>query len=96
VETADNPIYDFLEDGAAYLNAVETGKTVEVTEQTFDYFLNVLPPVYMHRLVMIDGVERRVAFGFAEGCEHIVAFWKARGVHGMRCFCKRTSEMNRS
>src|ERR1700719_1280989 len=53
--THTHPIYDFQLDGAAYLNALETGAAIEITPSTFDYFLRVLPPVYMNRKMSIDG-----------------------------------------
>ena len=90
-----NVVYDFTRDGAAYLNAVESGATIEITEGTFDYFLNVLPPAYMNRAMLIDGVTRRVTFGFAEGCEPIVAFWSTRRGDRTLYLCKRTTDVNR-
>ena len=87
-------IYDFESNGAAYLNALETGDPIEITPATFDYFLGVLPPVYMNRSVLIDGVARQVTFGFAEGCELITAFWLENRGGITHYFCKRTLEMN--
>lgn len=89
-------VYNFLEDGAAYLNAVESGETIEITRDTFDYFLEVLPPVYMRRTMILDGQSRDVAFGFAEGYELITAFWIEKLDDRIHYFCKRTHEMNRT
>lgn len=89
-------IYDFESDRAAYLNALETGGPIEITPATFDYFLGVLPPVYMGRSMLIAGVVRQVIFGFAEGCEPITAFWPEKAAEGTRYFCYRTAEMNPS
>ena len=89
-------VYDFLENGAAYLNAVESGKSIEITRGTFDYFLEVLPPVYMTRTMILDGQSRNVAFGFAEGYELITAFWIEKIDGKVHYFCKRTQELNRT
>ena len=88
-------VYDFLQDGAAYLNAVESGESIEITHDTFDYFLEVLPPVYMSRRMILDGIEREVAFGFAEGAELSTAFWIEKKGSDIHFFCKRTHEMTR-
>ncbi len=89
------------------LDAMHSGRTIEIGEDVFDYFLEVLPPVYMHaRRIVGDGAERRerrVSFGFAEGAEPITAFWcegkrtVEDGPDGgtLRCYCQRTAEMNR-
>jgi hypothetical protein len=96
VATEHPIIFDFAQDAAAYLNALHTGATIEITEGTFDYFLEVLPPVYMGRTLTIEGQSRRVTFGFAEGAEPITAFWTEQQQSEVRYFCKRTEEVNRS
>lgn len=92
----NNAVYDFSQDPAGYLNAVETDQPLEVTEGTFYYFLEVLPPAYLARTILINGQPRRVAFGFAEGCERITAFWEENRGGQVHYFCKHTAEMNRS
>lgn len=74
-----------------FLAARDAGGVVEIDQGIFNYFLDVLPPVYMGRIVEVGGVMRRVSFGFAEGAETITAFWKEGG----RFFCQRTKDMNR-
>ena len=54
-------VYDFHTDGAAYFNALKSGTVIEITPATFDYFLGVLPPVYMSRKMLIEGAVRIVA-----------------------------------
>lgn len=79
-------------DNAAYSEAVDTGKPFQVDAETFDYFLGVLPPVYMSREVELpDWRTVRAAFGFADGAERIVAFWR----HGAEYWACRTNEWNR-
>ena len=89
-------VYDFEQDAAAYLNAVATAQTLEITEGAFYYFLEVLPPAYMRRTITTNNQPRRVTFGFAEGCERITAFWAEKRGDEVHYFCKRTEEMNRS
>lgn len=86
--------------------AMHSGEAIEISEDVFDYFLEVLPPVYMGaRRIVGNGAgrrERRVSFGFAEGAEPITAFWgegsnldPSMGGDQRRFFCQRTAEMNR-
>ncbi len=88
-------VYDFEQDAALYLNARDRGETIEITERTFNYFLEVLPPAYMGRPIHINGKPQWVVFGFAEGYEQITAFWTEMTEGQVRYFCRRTEEMNR-
>jgi len=45
------------------------GRIVEVLEETYDYFLDVLPPRYMQGNL----------FAFAEGYDRFLLFWRAAG-----------------
>lgn len=50
--------------------AAKTGEKVPVTEETYWYYLEILPPVFMFGVV-----NRELAdFGFAEGANEIIAF----------------------
>ena len=97
------------ENWAGLIEAMHSGKVIQVNEEVFYYFLEVLPPVYMGvRRIVGDGTdrrERRVSFGFAEGAEPITAFWseatacdsnEPRSDTGRTYYCQRTPEMNRS
>lgn len=55
-----------------------TGRINEVTEETYWYFLEVLPPKMM----------RSNFFAFAEGQEPLTLFWESNGKH----FCRRLTE----
>ena len=67
-------------DFAEFLTRRDAGERVTVDDGLADYFLDVLPPVYMGRVVTLaDGTQVRAAFGFAEGQERITAFWYAAG-----------------
>lgn len=71
--------------------AMHSGEKIEIDEGVFDYFLEVLPPVYMGRTVALPcGETRCVSFGFAEGYEPVTAFWSTKG----RYYCQRTAEIN--
>jgi hypothetical protein len=49
----------------------------EIDEQTWYYWLEVLPPIVMHQRVRKGG--RVYSFGFAEGAEDIKGFWHQGG-----------------
>lgn len=62
------------------ITATNSGEKFECTEDVFDYFLEVLPPVFMSkRITLPDGEVVKASFGFAEGAETITAFWKSGG-----------------
>jgi hypothetical protein len=73
-----------------FIKAMNSGEVIEIDEAMFDYWLEVLPPIYMGRAVTVAGQTRRLSFGFAEGYDYITAFWRDGG----RFFCARTEEMN--
>lgn len=56
---------------------LHSGRIVEVTEETWDYFLDVLPPK----------LQRGSWFAFAEGQEELTIFWQRQG----RFFARRLS-----
>jgi hypothetical protein len=68
------------------LHDLDDGKKREITEDQFDYFLEVLPPVAMPLLWKGE----RWAFGFAEGYDYVYAFRKERG----RYFARKTDLLN--
>jgi hypothetical protein len=80
--------------------ARDTGRMVEVDEELWYYFLEVLPPVHMNYDAEVlnargDGYIRiKASFGFAEGYERVTAFWRGWGEQRGRYFCQITKEMN--
>jgi hypothetical protein len=58
------------------------GRVCEVEEETYDYFLDVLPPRWMG-----PG-----GFAFGEGADPIRLFWAARADGGRRFFCRQLSD----
>lgn len=79
------------ENWSELIKAMGSGEIFETDVEGFDYFLEVLPPVYMGKVVTLPNGEKvKAAFGFAEGAEEIVAFWKKGG----RYFGCRTTQIN--
>lgn len=64
-------------DGEAWKDAVERmgvpGRIAEIDEETYDWFLDCLPPKYMG-----------AGFAFAEGAEPLRYFWKREGRYYVR------------
>ena len=89
-ETPDDTVYSMEGDRLAFLAARDSGRRIKVDEETFYYFLEVLPPASMRRTYRLDGEDVRTSFGFAEGCEEITAFWKADGHY----WCQKTGIIN--
>lgn len=91
-------IHRFADKGPAwrtFILVMRSGNVVEIDREMYDYFLGVLPPVYMGRRVTLpDGREVWADFGFAEGWDCITAFW--RHADTGRCFCCRTTEVHES
>ena len=70
----------------------DMGECVEVDEELYYYFLDVLPPRYMGRTVtLVTGDKIRADFGFAKGAERITAFWQT-SEH--RFFAQGTTEIS--
>jgi hypothetical protein len=81
---------------ADFIRAMESGEAFECDRSMFDYWLEVLPPVYMHRIADLpDGRRVNTSFGFVEGAGNIVAFWvePGPGNRGARYFGCRTDEV---
>lgn len=64
---------------APMVEAKNSGEVFEMDEDTWFYWLEVLPPVYMNRDQIVKGKKRRCEFGFAEGVEQITDFWRDGG-----------------
>jgi hypothetical protein len=58
------------------IDAMNSGEQIEINEEVFDYFLGVLPPVFMNQVTMMpNGLPRKIDFAFAEGAEPLTYFW---------------------
>ena len=86
-----------------YVQARDSGKVVEVDEEMYWYFLEVLPPTgndsNPDKMVMNgmggqwykpDGTFQRFEFAFAEGAELLTIFWRQMG----RYYSQKTDVMN--
>jgi hypothetical protein len=85
---------------AAFCTARDTGKRVEVDEELFNYFLEVLPPIHMGYIATVgngptESKDIYAAFGFAEGTERVTAFWCGSNTEKGRYFAQFTKEVNR-
>jgi hypothetical protein len=78
-----------LEFGEAYFKAITDGREHRVTEDLYDYFLEVLPPVMMGRIAHQG---KNWSFGFAEGCEEVTLFRHDRQTGEF--FAQRTPWLN--
>ncbi len=77
--------------------ARDSGEVVEVNQDIYWYFLEVLPPAYMGRTVTLPNGQKQLAdYGFAEGYETVTAFWQVgpNSSDNRQYFCCRTREMN--
>jgi hypothetical protein len=89
----------------AFCKARDTGECVEVDEELFNYFLEVLPPIHMGYRATVKcsklasrpedhgHIQIYADFGFAEGAELVTAFWSSK-VDGTRYYAQLTTEMN--
>jgi hypothetical protein len=78
----------------AFIKAMHSGEEVEIDEEMYYYWLEVLPPVFMGRTLGFPDPQHpmRYDFGFAEGAEPITVFW--RNPDRTRFFCRRTAILN--
>lgn len=60
------------------------GRVCEVTGETYDHFLDVLPPRWMG---MGNG-----GYAFGEGADPLRLFWAANTPHGRLFFCRQLDE----
>jgi hypothetical protein len=75
---------------AKFITVMHSGQRFEVDREMYLYWLEVLPPAWWGRTVILDGLTIRTHFGFCEGYDVVTAFWQADG----RYFGQRTAIMN--
>lgn len=91
--TESAKVYTYENDFAEFVRERSTGKRLEIDEEMFYYWLEVLPPAFMQReTTLADGTRRWVSFGFAEGPERVTAFWGKDG----KFFAQYCNEVGRS
>ena len=72
---------------------MRSGRTVEITHDIWERFLNVLPPVFEHETFNVGGRMRRVDFCSAEGDDTVTAFWREREGAAVRYFCQHMHDV---
>jgi len=81
ISTPVTPVLYYKDDFDVFCELIQERQPVLIDEEMFQYWMEVLPPVYMSKpqKVIIDGVSyvRNCSFGFAEGRDYIVDFWPA-------------------
>jgi hypothetical protein len=85
------------DDWDEFITVMNSGDRFEVDEEMFDYWLGVLPPVFMNRYIDFlpghEGHKMLVAFGFAEGADNITVFF--RSPDGKKFYGHQTSKIAR-
>lgn len=81
------------EEWKEFIKEKASGRTLQIDEAMFSYWLEILPPVYMGELKQIDilnnGIVENVqcSFGFVEGYDYITDFWRRNG----QFYCKQSN-----
>ncbi len=87
-------IYTYQHDFQEFIQALDSKEPLALDSEMFDYFLEVLPPIYMNKkqLIEIDGAKiiKNCSFGFAEGRDYVIDFWRDSEIY----FCKRSNRLN--
>lgn len=91
------PVYSYpcdSETWQAFLQAMHSGDEIEIDEAMFQYWLDLLPPVFMNRMLPYPDPQHpmRYDFGFAEGREPITLFYS--NPDKTRFFCRRSPYLN--
>ena len=78
-----------------FIVTMNSGERFEIDEEMYYYWLEVLPPIFMHQHIKFlpghEGHKMWADFGFAEGCECITVFF--RSPDGKRFFGQKTKKM---
>lgn len=84
-----------IDDMKEFCKARDTGNRVLISEELYWYFLEVLPPVWMHTTVRLpDGKDQFSDLGFAEGAERVTIFWSEGKGSEKRYLAQLTGIMN--
>ncbi len=79
-------VFTLNDKSAFYQACFRESRRCEINEELFYEFLDLLPPKVMYReMRLTDGSIQRVTFGFCEGEDIIVGFWKAPGGRFFAC-----------
>jgi hypothetical protein len=87
----------YANDFKEFVAANRAGNLCAIDAEMFDYWLGVLPPVFMGREVtLVTGRKVRADFGFAEGAERVTAFWSMEEPQGtVYYYAQHTTMVNR-
>ncbi len=89
-------MFTYEHDLRAFCEARDRGELCQIDEEMWSYFLEVLPPRFMHRTVTLCNGEQIAAdFGFAEGAERITAFWRSRLEGTLKYYAQHTNKISR-
>ena len=85
------------EEWEEFISVIQSGNKFEIDEDMFNYWLGVIPPIFMNKYITFfpgyEGTQMKVDFGFAEGIENIIIFW--RNVGNTKFFGQKTNKINR-
>ena len=95
MNTLEKKIYTYEKNLNDFTKAINSNEVCMIDEEMFYYWLEVLPPIYMDKVVdvEIDGIkyQKRCSFGFAEGWENIIDFWaNGQGLY----WAKKSNRLN--
>lgn len=77
-----------------FISLFRPGFRLQIDRPMFDYWLGVLPPIFINEVIDYmperEGEPVKVDFGFAEGNEKIVLFWR----EDEKYFCQQSNKIN--
>lgn len=83
------------EDWQEFITAINSKDRFEIDEEMYYYWLDVLPPVFMHQWIDFlpghEGHKMFCEFGFAEGADYITVFF--RSPDGKHFYGQKTNKM---
>ena len=93
-QASTEKVYRYENDFMEFVERVKSREVLRIDREMFDYWLGVLPPVYMNKrqVIEIEGKKTRMvcSFGFVEGYDYITDFWTSNNSY----FCKMSDRVN--
>lgn len=85
-----------MDKSQVFWEALRRGGRCRIEEDVFEWYLEVLPPAFMGKTVeLVDGTKKHVSFGFVEGADVIVAFWREFDGFRTRFYAQQTKLVSR-
>ena len=80
-----------------FIKAMHSGDEIEIDEEMYFYWLEVLPPIFMNERIPWPDPQHPMLydFGFAEGTEPITMFYSSGSNGDKRYFCRRSNIINK-